>query len=177
MNNKLILSLYDCSGNWSNQYRLNGYEVIQVDLLKNGIDVRLMKYLENRNVHGILSATPCTFFSQARKIPTEQELLIGLSCVDATFRMVQIYKPKWYCIENPAKSRLWQYIGKPKQIVQWNWFGFDSKKPTGLYGSFNLVDTKCQLANVNTKDFDRTNSNNRSVTPIEFGKAFFNANK
>lgn len=176
MNGKTILSLYDYSGNWCAEYKKNGYEVIQVDLLLNGVDVRLMKYLSTRKIHGILAATPCTYYSQARKIPTTEELLIGLSCSDAVFRMVQIYKPVFYCIENPAKSRLWRYIGSPKQIVQWNWFGYEAKKPTGLYGNFNPVKVDHSICNTTVSNFENIKYNSRSETPIEFGKAFFNAN-
>lgn len=172
----IILSLYDYSGNWSRPYLNNGFEVIQVDLMKNNIDVRLMKYLESRNVFGIIAATPCTYFSQARRIPNETMLLEGLSCADAVFRMVVIYKPIFWCIENPAKSRLWKYIGKPKQIVNFNWFGYESKKPTGLYGSFNNVIINSKKCNTDIVDFAYGNRANRSTTPVEFAESFYNSN-
>ena len=172
----VILSLYDYSGNWSQPYLENGFDVIQVDLLKNNTDVRLMKYVSSRNVFGILAATPCTYFSQARKIPDDKMLIEGLSCADAVFRMVTIYKPVFWCIENPAKSRLWRYIGKPKQIINYNWFGYESKKPTGLYGSFNNVIANNKKCNINTIDFAYGNRSDRSTTPVEFAKSFYDSN-
>lgn len=175
--NKTILSLYDYSGNWSHYYKKNNYEVIQIDRALNGEDVRLMKYISTRQIHGILAATPCTYFSQARKRPGSFELLDGLSTADAVMRMVVLYKPKFYCIENPAKSRLWHYYGNPRQIVQWNWFGLNCKKPTGLYGDFNIVQTISQLANINTKRLDNLSKLQRNTTPLEFGRLFFESNK
>lgn len=174
---KTILSLFDYSGNWSRPYRDNGYEVIQVDILLNSIDVRLLKYLDSRNIHGILACPPCTYFSQARSKPTNDELIIGLSTADAVFRMVQIYKPKFYCIENPYKSRLWHYIGKPKQVINLNWFGYECYKKTGLYGSFNKVKCNSEHANTNIKQFESIEKKERSTTPELFGKAFFEVNK
>lgn len=176
---KLILSLYDYSGNWCKEYKdhPDEYEVVQVDKLLNGIDVRLMKYIDGRKVHGILSATPCTYFSQARKKPNNDELLIALSTVDATMRMITIYQPVWWCIENPAKSRINHYIGKPRQIVQWNWFGDNIKKPTGLWGNFNRVKVNSSIANTEIIPFENKTKSKNAITPIEFGKAFYEANR
>jgi hypothetical protein len=174
--NKTILSLFDYTGNWSKPYLDAGYNVIQVDKLLNGTDVRLIKYLSTRKIHGILSATPCTYFSQANKKPSELELIEGLSCADATLRMVYLFKPEFFCIENPAKSRLWQYYGKPKQIVQWNWYGMPFKKPTGLYGNFNLVSKNCPDAITTTINLVDANKSIRSITPLSFAYEFFKKN-
>lgn len=173
---KTILSLYDYSGNWSQPYRDNGYEVIQIDSRLNNTDARLLKYVENRQIYGILACPPCTYFSQARKKPNNSELIEGLSTADLVFRMVQLYKPKFWCIENPGKSRLWRYIGKPKQIVLLSWFGFTAKKPTGLYGSFNNVILPNNIGNINTNKFEDIYRSERSTTPVEFAKYFFQVN-
>ena len=58
---KVILSLCDYSGRWSDPYKEAGYEVVRVDI-KLGFDVRLFPKLD-REVHGILMAPPCTEFA------------------------------------------------------------------------------------------------------------------
>lgn len=173
---KTILSLYDFSGQFSNAYRTAGYEVIQVDYMLNGIDVRLMKHAAARSIHGIIACPPCTYFSQANKIPSIGQLQEGLSCADAVFRLVCIYRPQWYVIENPAKSRLWQYIGKPKQIVNLNWFGYSAIKPTGLYGSFNPIKLDNTICNTNPVKFEQVKKSERSTTPLLLGDLFFQSN-
>lgn len=107
---KVVLSLCDYSGVWSAPYRRDGYEVICVDL-KNGQDVRLMKYFK-RQVHGILAAPPCTDFavSGARWWKDKGAPLDGLALVDACLRAVAIYRPVWWALENPV-GRLINWIG------------------------------------------------------------------
>lgn len=174
---KTILSLYDFSGNWAKPYRDNGYEVIQVDISRNKIDSRLMKFEVGRNIYGILAAPPCTYFSQARRVPTDNELLIGLSTLDVIFRMVAIHNPKFYCIENPEKSRIWRYIGKPKQTILLSWYGYESKKPTSLFGNFNRVSTQMELMNLMPTKLENIDKSIRSTTPPSFAQCFYEANK
>ena len=61
---KIILSLFDLTGNWSKPYRDNGYEVIQIDL-QLGIDIMKWDYkkIDKQKVYGVLSACPCTDFA------------------------------------------------------------------------------------------------------------------
>lgn len=76
---KIIISLFDHSGNWSKPYRDNGFEVKQVDI-KNGIDIMTWDYQKefcevvaknplgidlqkNCFVVGVLAAVPCTDFA------------------------------------------------------------------------------------------------------------------
>ena len=54
---KKIISLCDFSGAWSQPYVDAGeYEVIRVDLQRDGRDVRLLERMDG--VHGILAAPP-----------------------------------------------------------------------------------------------------------------------
>lgn len=64
---KIILSLFDLTGNWSKPYKDNGYKVIQVDL-QLGIDILNWNYkkIPKEQVYGILAACPCTDFALSR---------------------------------------------------------------------------------------------------------------
>jgi site-specific DNA-cytosine methylase len=95
-----ILDLCSGSGNWSEPYRLAGYEVIRIDL---PADVRLIQF-DPQPVHGILAAPPCTYFAGAGQWVrrTDDEYKYALSLVDACLRAVVIYRPSWWALENPV---------------------------------------------------------------------------
>lgn len=57
---KRILSLCDYSGSWSQPYVDAGYDVIRIDLQRDGKDVRLLEKMDG--VHGILAAPPMYLF-------------------------------------------------------------------------------------------------------------------
>lgn len=61
---KIILSLFDLTGNWSKPYKDNGYKVIQIDL-QLGMDILTWDYkqIPKEDVYGILAACPCTDFA------------------------------------------------------------------------------------------------------------------
>ena len=198
---KIILALYELSGVFTKLYQQLGYKVIQVDKQLDGSDVRLLKKVEG-NVVGIISHPPCTHFagSGARwwKDKTDEQLIDALSMVDAVFRMVAIYKPKFWFIENPV-GRLTHYIGKPKYYFNPCDFAGYLKNPkdeaftkkTCLWGEFNLPTKKPvkqkfvvlksgkRMSKVNYDSFclpakERTNI--RSKTPLGFAYAFVLAN-
>jgi hypothetical protein len=139
---RLILSLCDYSGRWSEPYREAGYDVRQYDL-KHGSDVRLIKKL-NEPVHGILFAPVCTAFSgagakhwKAKEAAGNKQLIEGLAIVDAGLRIVFVHKPKWWVVENPV-GRLKDWIGHHRHTFNPNeyagWLGDEltgglSKKP------------------------------------------------
>lgn len=197
--NKIILSLCDYSGNWSHYYRTAGYDVRLVDL-KHGSDVRLYPYID-KPVYGILAAPPCTAFtvSGAQYWQAKDEdgtTLDALALVDACLRMVAIYQPIFWALENPV-GRLSRWIGKPKMYFNPCDFGgyvdgMDAyTKKTGLWGKFNKpkpnpVEPEFVIA----KNGDRYSKIHwftggktertkeiRSVTPLGFAKAFFEANQ
>ncbi|MGA8871416.1 MAG: hypothetical protein WB460_09770 [Candidatus Acidiferrales bacterium] len=113
-NAKLVLSLCDHSGNWSRPYADDpSYEVVRIDL-RDGQDVRLIPYID-RPVHGILAAPPCTHFSAAAGIRSwgqkgADAVMEGMQVVDSCLRMVAIYGPVWWALENPV-GRLKYWIG------------------------------------------------------------------
>lgn len=179
---KTILSLYDFSGNWSAPYRrAKGYEVIQVDMQRDGTDVRLMQ-LPKDQVYGILAAPPCTVFagSGARWPRTDEEMIQGLSMVDAVLRFVTICSPKFWVLENPV-GKLVQYLGKPRMYFQPCDFGDPYTKKTGLWGNFNMPKQSpvepVQGSKMHLLPPTEERRNLRSETPKGFSRAFFEANR
>ena len=172
---RTILSLYDQSGNFSKPYRDAGYQVIQLDLLYNNIDIRTLPYRSDWNIHGIIAMPPCTYFSKARLKPTSSQLREGLSTVDAIYRLITLYNPSFFVIENPHKGRIQQYIGKPLQVIPLGAFGFNTAKPTALWGNFNPIKVPSWIPEYKVK-FNKLPKSTRSITPIALGTAFFNAN-
>lgn len=204
---KIILSLYDYTGNWSRPYREAGYDVRQVDWKTGGCailypsmvsrDPRLPSEFEDvsklRNnggggIYGILAAPPCTVFSGsgACRRRTDDEIRAGLSMVDAVLRIVYASNPKFWCMENPV-GKLRKWIGPPTMYFQPYEFGDPYTKKTCLWGNFN-TDLKrtpvkpiksCAQGSWLQKLGGKSERTKelRSATPEGFAKAFFEANQ
>jgi len=174
---KIILDLCGGTGAWSKPYKNKGYDVKLIDLPK---DIRLFEFDENLDVHGILMAPPCTIFSYARQrygLPTREELLDAMSIVDACLRMVLIYNPQWWALENP-RNKLRKYLGQPKIIFKQWWFGDGQEKPTCIWGDFTspffAPGKRIKPSTFKTKK--QTADKKDAITPTGFAKAFFEAN-
>ena len=182
-NNRTILSLCDYTGTWSKPYKDAGYNVIQVDMQRGGEDVRLMK-LPLEPIHGVLAAPPCTVFALSgnRWKRTDQEMIDGISVVDACVRIAAAVKPKWWVLENPV-GKLKHWMGKPTMYFQPCDYGDPYTKRTALWGDFNT-----DLAQTPTEPTEGSKmwamyggksmrtKNARSATPTGFARAFFEAN-
>lgn len=186
---KLILSLCDYSGNWPKFYSENPeYEVICVDL-KRGGDVRMMAFVD-RPVYGILAAPPCTAFagSGAQYWPKKDEdgeTLEGISIVDACLRMIVIYKPHFWALENPV-GRLRRWLGPSRLIFNPCDYGDPYTKKTLLWGEFNIPKKNpvepvkvCGQGSWLMKLGGKSEKTKelRSMTPLGFAKAFYEANR
>lgn len=184
-----VLDMCSGSGSWSEPYRKDGYEVIEIDL-KHGKDVRLLEKLEYP-IRGILAAPPCTHLSGSGARWWDEKgdaaLLEALSIVDACLRAVIIYRPKWWCLENPV-GRLSKYLGEPVYRFHPNDYAGYSDDPlsneyqkyTCLWGRFNIPPKK--QGKMRNKDYIHMLSPSpergaiRSVTPDGFARAFKEAN-
>lgn len=187
---KTILSLCDFSGNWPKYYRENSdeYDVIQFDI-KHGREgnIRLTetyKRFKDMNIHGIIGAPICTVFagSGARWIRTDEEMELGTAVVDACLRFVFVLKPKFWALENPV-GKLNRYIGDPKMYFQPCDYGDPYTKKTGLWGEFNIpVKTPVEPtlgSKMHTMYGGKSEATKtaRSMTPMGFAKAFYEANR
>ena len=192
---QIILDLCSGTGNWSQPYKDDGYEVIRVEL-KDGQDVRLFPSLpstEKRppsafedirpligNVHGILAAPECTVFSAAgsRWNRSDEEMLSGLGLIDACIRLIHVLKPNWWVLENP-KGKITKWLGDPVHTFNPNYFGDPYTKRTLLWGNFNMPIPTLETA-VGAHQGSLMHTENRketrSATPMGFAKAFKEVN-
>lgn len=128
--NKIILSLFDYSGNWSFPYRLNGYNVLQVDIklpiYPNDIfDItpQYLDYLQTITpIYGILAAPPCTDTAISGAKHFKQKDLDGrtqksIEIFNKTLEIIKYCKPKFWALEQPV-SRLATLIPEFKQYLK-----------------------------------------------------------
>ncbi|MCP4216281.1 MAG: hypothetical protein GY765_16655 [bacterium] len=173
-----------------------GNHVIQIDLEKDGTDVRLMK-LPDRPIYGILAAPPCTCFAIAGNgiRRTNQAMIDALSIVDACLRLVFACRPKFWALENPV-GKLRHYLGEPAfyfDPCDYGDHGENYTKRTCLWGEFNAPKPRNRLEPIKPPNghhsIDKFNlqrgvlgggvkrSRVRSVTPSGFAQAFFEVNR
>lgn len=200
----IVLSLFDYTGVWSNPYRENGYEVIQIDI-QHGIDILEWDYksIPKNEVFGILAAVPCTdyavsgarwFAEKDKDGRTEQSQKL----VAKTKEIIDYFNPDFWVIENPISRihKLNPWMGEPKMYFhpyEFAGYGFEDErytKKTSLWGKFELPVKKSLKPN-DTKRIHYPRDENgkplawhtieaknvRSATPKGFAKAFYESNK
>lgn len=197
---KVILSLFDYSGRWCRPYLEAGYNVYQVDI-KLGLDILDLtpEHMPFDQVYGILAAPPCTDFSgsgaQYWKIKDEDGRTVhSLKLVDRVLEFVDFYDPKFWVLENPVGrlQSLRPRLGKPYYFNPNEFAGYladideaDAEcytKRTGLWGNFNKPE-KLALPVSGTSWIMKLGGKSertkelRSMTPLGFAYAFFEANK
>ena len=193
LHDRIIYSLFDHSGNWSEPYLKAGYTVIRIDL-KHGQDVRILE-IPDKPVYGILAAPPCTHFCQAgaqywKRKDNEGKTIEGLELIGATCRFILSCNPHFWVIENPL-GRLTHWLGPPKMYFDPCDFGDEYKKKTALWGRFSFpwkkpipitykiipghhsMDIWLKKHGYSLNDKPTV----RSLTPRGFAQAFFNANQ
>lgn len=200
MEKKVILSLFDYSGNWPKYYEQAGYEVYSLDI-KNGIDVLSIwpREMPFGKVYGILAAPPCTDFSASgaqywKAKDDDGRTEKSMSLIQKTLDLIDFYKPTFWAIENPVGrlSTLFPNIGKPWYFQPHEFAGWCETpeqqaherytKKTGIWGKFNKPEYK-DLGNDPTNNWimklggkSEKTKELRSMTPIGFARAFFEAN-
>lgn len=185
---KTILILCEESGAFANLYREAGYNVVVVDEKLNGGDARLLPYLKT-GVYGLLAFPPCTHLAGSGARWWQEKgttaLVKALSIADSAMRMVALYKPAFWVIENPV-GRLSRYYGKPRYTFHpYEFAGYTGdteeaySKRTCLWGQFRIP-KKRPMENIHgSKMWSKYGGNSertkelRSKTPIGFAKAFF----
>lgn len=107
----------------------------------------------------------------------------GELCIFNTIQVIQHYVPKIYVIENPAASRIWDYIDRVlgfeirhDNLTYYNNYGYPIKKPTRFKSNIDLKLKSEKIPNeVDWINFDRKGGsyNSRSNIPIELVKSIF----
>lgn len=219
-NKKIILDLCGGTSAWSKPYKDAGFDVRVITLPEYSVtavdmetewlefykqdgDLSASCTVRIEDVVGILAAPPCTMFSMARtRAKTPRDLESAMEVVSACLRIIwhcqySGTRLKFWAMENP-KGRLRWFLGKPAMTFNPTDYGDAYRKPTDLWGNFNInlkkdpvelsPDQKKQTV-VNLegllpipKDYIRDPNMSlraiaRSITHPGFAEAFFNANK
>lgn len=202
MVNKIILSLFDWSGNWPSFYKQAGYEVYQIELKHdlNILDIDIEKDIKPLgNIYGILAAPPCTDFASSgaqywKTKDADGRTDASLCLVHKTLEIIEATQPVFWVLENPVGrlQSLVPELGKPwyfnpNQFAGWlEGEAADREcytKKTGLWGKFNRPEKRelpvspggSWIMKLGGKS-ERTKEL-RSMTPLGFAKAFFEANQ
>ena len=135
---KVILHLCADTGSDSRYYQLsNDYEVIKV-----GSEIGVENYSSPTNVYGIIANPVCTEFSTARSNGKARNPELGMELVNECLRIIDEAKQsgnlKFWVIENPAKGRLKDYLGKPTYSYEPWHYGSPWTKRTALWGEFEI---------------------------------------
>ena len=199
---KIILHLCASEfGSDTRDYRAAGYDV---RLITKDIDVRT--YEPPENVYGIIANPPCTHFTKAawqikkqdRKFKEGMELV--KACLSIIWKVQEKGMPlKFWSLENPQgyltaflgkpafayqpwefgnltalatkRYNLWGYFNPPKKSITKRTIPYvlstKRKEPAGLFPSNNTI---------GNKGWSKLTSDERSIAPPEFTKAFFLAN-
>jgi hypothetical protein len=177
MENEWVIDACAGSGAWSKPYKDEGYNVWPITLPE---DIRLVHYRDIK-VRGILAAPPCTVFasSGARWPRSDQDYIDALSVVDACLRLVTIYQPDWWALENPI-GKLKRWLGPPKMYFNPCDYGDPYTKKTALWGQFtppklNPVEP-VKNSPIHFMPPGPERAAKRSITPAGFARAFMMAN-
>lgn len=193
---KLILSLFDYSGNWSKPYRDAGYIIRQLDI-KLGNDIYEYVVGSYGMVYGILAAPPCTDFAVcgAKHFAAKDadgRTTRSIALIKKTLEIIESEKPHFWCLENPV-GRLNRLVPElsafgPRYFQPYE-YGDPYRKRTGLWGVFNFPEptniVRPEGVRVNQPDkwYSKVGGKSektkeyRSITPVGFSYAFFERNK
>lgn len=197
---KVVLSLFDLSGAWSQPWVDAGYQVYRFDIQDdpeigdiNKFSVEFFNDIfasfDGHDVYAILAACPCTDFAVSgarhfaqKDVDGRTELSIEL--VRQTLRTIEYFKPSIWAIENPVGR-----IEKLTDLQPWR-LSFDPfhlgdtyTKKTLLWGRFNADLPILPVEPVEGSKMHRLyggkslkTKNARSATPEGFSYGFFLAN-
>ena len=189
---KIVLDLCGGTGSWSKPYKNAGYKVWIIDP-KSDQDNALLMDVRNfqhtvtltpwLHIEGILAAPPCTEFSGSGarwwKDKDPELLKEAIEIVQACLDIVKYFSPHWWCLENPV-GRLPKFIGPWQHTFQPCDNGDPYTKRTCLWGDFVMPEKSPVEPTEGSKLWRLPPGPNRaklrSITPLGFAKAFFEAN-
>tara|TARA_E500000318_G_scaffold90781_2_gene88844 strand:- start:2826 stop:3536 length:711 start_codon:yes stop_codon:yes gene_type:complete len=160
------LDLFSGTHSVADVLRNEGHEVITLDMDGNSdITINILDWdytIYPVGYFDYIHASPeCTLFSVCsnanlgRRLkrlnmqPLTREILekeittIGLPPVYKTLEIIDYFKPKYFTIENPAYSKMKDYIDLSNTIVDYCKYGFPYQKPTRIWNNFNYVGKRC----------------------------------
>lgn len=197
---KVVLSLFDKSGQWSQPWEDAGYQVYRFDIQNdeelgdvNNFSTEFFNdwfgQFEGREVYAILAACPCTDFasSGARHFAAKDvdgRTISSVKLVHQTLRTIEFFKPAVWALENPV-GRIKKLGGLPNWRLSFdpNHVGDPYTKKTLIWGRFNADLPIAPVEPVEGSKMHKkyggksmATKNARSVTPEGFAYSFFMAN-
>ena len=162
---KIVLSLFDLTGSWSEPWEQAGYQVYRFDIQDdstyedpetgeerkvgdiNNMSVEFFGDLfgdfDGLDVHAILAACPCTDFTNAgakhfAAKDADGRTVSSIALVQQTMAAIEYFKPAVWALENPV-GRIEELTGLPPWRMAFEPFhlGDDYTKKTLLWGRFN----------------------------------------
>lgn len=197
---KIVLSLFDLSGEWSKPWEEAGYQVYRFDIQADPEvgDVNNFSTdffgdwfgdFDGMDIYAILAACPCTDFavSGARHFAAKDadgRTVASVRLVHQTLATIEYFKPAVWAIENPV-GRIEKLGGLPPWRLSFNPndIGETYTKKTLLWGRFNadmpiapVVPVEGSKMHSQYGGKSLATKNARSVTPEGFAYSFFMAN-
>jgi len=197
---KVVLSLFDLSGEWSKPWEEAGYQVYRFDIQSdpdmgdvNNFSVDFFGDwfgdFDGMDIYAVLAACPCTDFasSGARHFAAKDadgRTIASVKLVHQTLRVIEYFKPAVWAIENPV-GRIEKLAGLPSWRLSFDPYhlGDTYTKKTLIWGRFNA---DLPVAPVEPTEGSKmwsqyggkslATKNARSVTPEGFSYGFFMAN-
>ena len=164
-----VLELFKGTGSISKYFEDTDTEVISLDILekyKPTICCDIMDFDYKKYSVGyfdIIWASPeCKVYSQlqycwiGRKYESRKEIdnmrIEDSKYINRAIEIIDYLKPKYYFIENPLSSSIWEYIDNKDYIsnyviVDYCYFGFSYKKPTKILTNKKLDNKRCKCKN------------------------------
>lgn len=186
---RIILDLYGGTGAFSAPYAEATYDVRVITLPEWDIrDNSVLAHCISLRPYGILAACDCSKLSNAGrcrdKDRTFRDAIDAVELVTKALYIIAMTSPEWWVIENPV-GLMKQLLGKPQYRFQPCEFGHNYTKHTCLWGRFTppfiTKNVKPQPVSENPimklgGKSERT-KRLRSITPLGFAQAFFEANR
>lgn len=197
---RIVLSLFDHTGQWSLPWEEAGYQVVRFDIQDNpetgdvnafGVNFFADWFgdFEGLDIYAVLAACPCTEFaiSGAKHFAAKDadgRTVAAVELVHQTLRTIEYYRPSVWAIENPV-SRIERLAGLPPWRLAFDphHLGDPYTKKTLLWGRFN---SDLPIAPVEPTEGSKMHrkfggnrlatKNARSATPEGFSYGFFLAN-
>ena len=197
---KVVLSLFDLSGEWSRPWEEAGYQVYRFDIQNdpemgdvNNFSAEFFGDwfgdFDGMDIYAVLAACPCTDFavSGARHFAAKDEdgrTVASVKLVHQTLNVIEYFKPAVWAIENPV-GRIEKLGGLPPWRLSFdpNHLGDPYTKKTLIWGRFNADLPVAPVEPTEGSKMHRlyggksmATKNARSETPQGFSYGFFMAN-
>lgn len=197
---KVVLSLFDYTGAWSQPWLDAGYQVYRFDIQSdpemgdvNNFSTDFFSDwfgdFDGLDIYAVLAACPCTEFagSGARHFAAKDadgRTVAAVELVHQTLRVIEYFRPAIWGIENPV-GRIEKLGGLPPWRLSFDPFhlGDGYTKKTLIWGRFNadlpvapVWPTEGSKMHTRYGGKSQATKNARSATPEGFAYGFFMAN-